>query len=322
MAARAAPYQAPAWLINGQCQTLYAALLVPAPAVRYRRERWTTPDGDFIDLDWVDGPSAAPVAVLFHGLEGSSGSHATRHLMAAVQRRGLRGVVAHFRGCGGEPNRLPRAYHAGDSAEVDWIVHRLRAQNPRTPLYALGISLGGNTLLKWLGEQGAKACGIVWAAATLSAPVDLLACGHTLGKGFNQVYTRHFLSTLKRKALLKLEHYPLLYPRHAVEAATTLREFDTLVTARLHGFKDAEDYWTKASSKPLLKHIQVPTLMINARNDPFMPGSALPKPDEVSSCVGLEFPLAGGHSGFVSGPFPGNLDWAPERLLGFFDSLN
>src|SRR5512134_2957192 len=207
-------YRAPWWLPGGHAQTVYAALAVPRPRVAYRRERWDTPDGDFIDLDWVDSEKRGlspvlPLVVLFHGLEGSSRSHYALALMAEVARRGWRGVVVHFRGCGGEPNRLPRAYHSGDSAEVDWILRRLRPRNPR--LYAVGVSLGGNALLKWLGETGASAAEVIERAAAVSAPVDLMAAGAVLDRGFNLFYVRHFLVTMKRKALEKLGQYPGLY---------------------------------------------------------------------------------------------------------------
>ena len=321
-------YAAPRWLPGGHAQTLYAALLVPRPRVAYRRERWETPDGDFIDLDWVEEPPDAsrqppvatkpPLVVLFHGLEGSSRSQYALSLMAEARARGLRGVVVHFRGCSGEPNRLPRAYHSGDAQEIDWILRRLRAQNGSLPLYAVGISLGGNALLKWLGESGDDAARVIAAAAAVSAPLDLMASGDALGQGFNLVYTRHFLGTLRTKSLAKLARYPGLYDADAVRSSSTLREFDDLVTAPLHGFRNTDDYWTRASSKPGLKQVRVPTLVLNARNDPFLPAAVLPGPGEASAMVTLEQPEEGGHVGFVTGPFPGHLDWLPRRILGFF----
>ena len=320
-------YRAPLWLPGGHAQTLYAALAVPRPRVAYRRERWDTPDGDFIDLDWaenqergsrIEDRGETPLVVLFHGLEGSSRSHYALALMAAEREAGWRGVVVHFRGCSGEPNRLPRAYHSGDAREIDWIVRRLRAQNPASPLFATGVSLGGNALLKWLGDHGESAARIVDAAVAISVPLDLMATGDALGQGFNLVYTRNFLATLRAMSLVKLERFPGLYDANAVRASRTLREFDNLVTAPLHGFKDVDDYWTRASSKPGLRNIRVPTLVLNARNDPFVPASALPHAGEVSAAVTLEQPGQGGHAGFVSGRFPGNLDWLPARALEFF----
>jgi hypothetical protein len=310
------PYRAPAWLPGGHAQTVYAPLLAgPAPA--YRRERWDTPDGDFIDLDWVDAPPGAPLVVAFHGLEGSSRSHYALALMRASRSRGWRGVVPHFRGCGGQPNRLARAYHSGDAAEVDWILRRLR-RDTRGPLFAVGVSLGGNALLKWLGEQGAAATEVVAAAAAVSAPLDLRISGDALALGLNRVYTRMFLSTLKPRSLAKLARFPGLYDPAAVRRAATLREFDDVVTAPLHGFRDTDDYWRRASSKPLLGQVRVPTLVLNARNDPFVPPPCLPVPEDVSPAVTLEFPKEGGHAGFVTGRFPGTLDWLPRRLLAFF----
>lgn len=325
-------YRAPRWLPGGHLQTIYAALATPCPAVAFRRQRWDTPDGDFIELDWVDSPQTASVAVapppnqtqsqpllaLFHGLEGNSSSPYARALMAAARDAGMRGVVVHFRGCGGELNRLPRAYHSGDSPEIDWILRRLRQAHGNAPLYVCGVSLGGNALLKWLGEQNLSAAGIITAAAAVSAPVDLTAAGNALDAGFNLLYTRNFLRTMKRKALRKLEQFPGLYDREALLNAQTLRAFDDLITAPLHGYRDTDDYWLRASSKPWLTRIAVPTLLINARNDPFLPAAALPGAHEVSPFVQLETPANGGHVGFVSGRFPGHPRWLPHRLLRFF----
>ncbi len=319
--ADSSPYSAPRWLPGGHLQTIYAAKLMPRPAVAYRRERWDTPDGDFIDLDWADAPAAAntaPLVVLFHGLEGSSHSHYALALMAAMRARGLRGVVVHFRGCSGEPNRLARAYHSGDAQEIDWILRRMRSQNIGTPLFAAGISLGGNALLKWLGESGEAAVGVIDAAAAVSAPLDLMAAGDALGQGFSLVYARNFLRTLKAKSLAKLDRFPGLYDANAVRTAGTLREFDNIVTAPLHGYRDTDDYWTRASSKPGLKTIRVPTLVINAKNDPFLPAAALPRPGEASGAVTLEQPDEGGHVGFVTGTLPGHFGWLPRRILRFF----
>jgi predicted alpha/beta-fold hydrolase len=330
--AETASYQAPWWLPGGHAQTLYAALLAPRPRVPYRRERWDTPDGDFIDLDWLEeragepqspNPtgvpevSERPLVVLFHGLEGRSSSHYESALMAEAKRIGWNGLVVHFRGCAGEANRLQRAYHSGDSAEIDWILRRLRETRNAAP-FVVGVSLGGNALLKWLGERGADANSLASAAAAVSAPVDLMAAGEALGRGFNMIYTRAFLRTLKAKSLSKLGRFPDLYDPHAVRRARTLREFDDVVTAPLHGFRDTNDYWTRASSKPWLRTIAVPTLLINARNDPFLPAAALPTHDELSPAVTPEFPDEGGHVGFVAGAPPGHLEWLPRRIIRFF----
>ena len=312
-------YRAPAWLPGGHLQTIYANLFLRVAPVAYRRERLELPDGDFLDFDWVDAQACTPAVVLFHGLEGSADSPYARDLMAHAQARGWHGVVAHFRGCSGEDNRLPRAYFAGDSDDIGCILHHVKAQHAAAPVFAVGVSLGGNALLKWLGEQGDAARLLVERAAAVSAPLDLTAAGHALDRGFNRhVYTARFLHTLKAKALRKASRFPGALDADAIAAATTFREFDTLVTARLHGFRDAEDYWLKVSSKPWLKSITVPTLVINARNDPFLPAWALPTQDEVSPAVTLDQPETGGHVAFPSGPFPGNPDWLPQRLMQHF----
>lgn len=339
-----AGYAAPWWLPGGHAQTIYASLFTPRPRVVLSRERWETPDGDFIDLDWVgddgrvsrveaDQPdsghrsrltghslsdASAPLVALFHGLEGSSRSHYAASLMAAARDAGWRGVVVHFRGCSGEPNRLPRAYHSGDAPEIDWILRRLRERSAGGKVYAAGVSLGGNALLKWLGESGADASAVVERAAAVSAPLDLMRSGDALGAGFNLFYAWHFLLTLRRKAFAKHARHPDLIDAARLRAAWTLRAFDDVVTAPLHGFRDTDDYWTRASSKRGLANIRVPTLVLNARNDPFLPHEALPQPHEVARAVTLEQPDEGGHCAFVVGAFPGNLMWLPRRLLRFF----
>ena len=318
------PYVAPSWLPGGNAQTIYPFLLRSLIIPAYQRERLELDDGDFIDIDWLDNSTDRPLVVMFHGLEGGSSSHYALSIMGLFQELGWRGAVVHFRGCSGTPNRLPRAYHAGDSEEIDRILHKIIDKNQslgsNAQLYVIGISLGGNALLKWLGEQGKKACHLIDGAATVSVPLDLVAAGKALDSGFNQIYTQHFLGTLKKKVLKKLDNFPGLFDGAAVAECTTLYQFDNLVTAPLHGFSNTDEYWTLSSSKPWLKHIQVPTLVINARNDPFMPSSFLPAQTDVSYSVLLEFPAEGGHVGFLSSPFPGNLTWLPQRIVRFFDN--
>lgn len=312
------PYVAPSWLPGGHAQTVWPLAIKPEPP-HYRRERWTTPDGDFIDVDHVDGHGDKPLLVLFHGLEGSSRSHYAISLALACRAGGWRLVLPHFRGCSGELNRRPRAYHSGDSAEIDWILRRLARDNDG-PLFAAGVSLGGNALLKWAGERGAEAAKLTEAIASVCAPLDLAACGHHLARGFNRVYTRHFLNTLKTVSRERLQQFPGIFDEKRMLQAANLHQFDDAVTAPLHGFAGADDYWTRSSSKPWLAHIRIPTLVLNARNDPFLPARYLPTPAELGASVILETPAGGGHVGFVSGGFPGNLDWLPQRLLHFFHS--
>jgi uncharacterized protein len=319
----AAGYRAPWWLPGGHVQTIYARWLARSYAVSYRRERWETPDLDFIDLDWVDHPKGGRLIVLFHGLEGYSQSHYARSLMAKAAESGWQGVVPHFRGCSGEANRLLRSYHSGDSDEIDWILRRIKRENPHGEIYAVGISIGGNMLLKWLGEQGERAFPILERAVAVSTPLDLAAAAGELDFGIKKIiYTGYFLRTMRPRALAKIVAHNLAINARAIRASVTFRQFDNLFTAPVHGFKNAADYWTRCSSKPWLSKIAVPTLVLNAQNDPFLPASVLPAENEVSRSVTLEFPPAGGHVGFVTGKYPGSLDWLPQRILRFFtDSL-
>lgn len=308
----------PHWLPGGHLQTI-VPLLRKGVTPPYRRERIETADGDFVDFDWLSsGSDTTPLVVLFHGLEGSSRSHYARSLMRAVQTLGWRGVVPHFRGCSGEPNRLLRAYHSGDSDEIDWMLRLLRTRAGSAPLFASGVSLGGNALLKWLGEQAQHATNIVDAAVSVCAPLDLAISGHALGSGFNILYTRHFLKTLVRKAEHKHLRHPGEFDIARARTSRTLHAFDDAFTAPVHGYSGADDYWQRASSKPWLARIQVPTLIINPRNDPFVPASAWPLPSELPSAVSFECPPGGGHVGFLTGNPPGKLNWLPDRILAHF----
>lgn len=312
-------YAAPSWLPGGHLQTIFPATCITKPKVAYRRERWQTPDGDFIDIDFVDGKPEQPFIVLFHGLEGSSDSHYARALMAHIAALGWSGAVPHFRGCSGELNRAPRFYHSGDAQEVDWIIRRLaneRRTHPASRFYAAGVSLGGNALLRWLGESQHQA-EIVDAACAISAPLDLAGGGAALSRGLNMIYTRVFLQTLKPKCLQKLNQFPDLFDREAMLRARTLYEFDNIVTAPLHGYRDTNDYWDRASAKHVLADITVPTLVLNAQNDPFLPAQHLPR--TASPQVTLDYPAHGGHVGFAVGGLPGRINWLPQRILGFLE---
>lgn len=314
------PYAAPWWLGNAHLQTIYGSLFAPRPRIAYRRERWDTPDGDFVDMDFIDGPEEAPWLHLFHGLEGSSQSAYARHLMHIARSLGWRGSVLNFRGCSGEPNRLLRAYHSGDSPEIDWVLRRLKPRVGKAAFHVAGISLGGNAFLKWLGEQREAACDVVTRAAAVSAPLDLMAAGWALQSGFANVYGKHFLVSLKRRSLAKLQRFPgSALDAGRIRASRTLREFDDAMTAPVHGFAGVDDYYTRASSKPHLPFIRVPTLVLNARDDPFLPEQFLPGVDQASPAVTLEFPRHGGHVGFVTG-LPGRIDWLPRRLFQFFQA--
>jgi uncharacterized protein len=315
-------YRAPLWLPSGNLQTIWAALrseryLGPKPT--FRRERWNAPDGDFVDVDHAEtrAESNAPLLIVFHGLEGSSSSHYAEAFAAVAASRGWACAVPHFRGCSGEINLAPRAYHSGDFEEIDWVLSRFAAAH-RGPLVAVGISLGGNALLRWAAEMGETARGRIAAVAAVCSPLDLAAGGEAIGRGFNrQVYTRMFLRSMVPKALKKLDQHPGLFDRKALLAARDLHAFDNIFTAPLHGFKNTDDYWLRASAKPHLHRIAVPALALNAKNDPFVPAPSLPVSSAVGSHVTLWQPEQGGHVGFPSGNFPAHVRAMPEAVTGF-----
>ena len=313
-------YTAPKWLPGGNLQTIWPALCSRQhgrPSFTYQRERWTTPDGDFIDVDWRPGATAAPLIVNFHGLEGSSNSHYAQAFAKFSSEQGYGFVVPHFRGCSGEVNRGPRAYHSGDFEEVGWILNRMRERH-QGPIFAVGVSLGGNALLRWAEEMGHDASRVVSAVAAVSSPVDLYASGQAIGRGFNRlVYTRMFLNSMKPKALDKLKQYPGLFDGASLAKARDLYAFDNIFTAPLHGFKNTQDYWTRASSKPHLNQIRIPTLVFNARNDPFVPAWCLPQQSEIGAWVTLWQPEEGGHVGFPQGSPPGHVRWLPGAVGGW-----
>lgn len=317
-------YRAPWWLPGGNAQTLWAAVASRrhwGQAPQWQRERWETPDGDFVDVDHArsDALPGAPMLVLFHGLEGSSASQYAVAFADFAASVGWAMAVPHFRGCSGELNRAPRAYHSGDFEEIDWLLRRFAHGHPGRPILAVGVSLGGNALMRWAGEFGHEAGRVARAVASVCSPLDLVAGGQAIGRGFNRlVYTRLFLATMVPKALSKLEQYPGLFDRDALLAARDLYAFDNLFTAPLHGFRDTDDYWSRASAKPVLQAIRLPALTLNARNDPFVPATSLPGPAEVGPHVTLWHPEQGGHVGFpVSlGPIglPGHVRAMPEAV--------
>jgi len=313
-------YRAPKWLIGGNAQTIWPALFAKrfhGPVPEFRRERWTTPDRDFIDVDWQGEDPRRPLLVLFHGLEGSSSSHYAQAFAHWAREHDWRFVVPHFRGCSGEINLAPRAYHSGDFEEIAWVLGRLRAMQGG-PVVAVGVSLGGNALLRWAEEAGESAARVVGAVCAVSSPIDLAAGGHAIGRGFNrQVYTRMFLRTMKPKALRKLAQHPGLFDRAKLLAARDLYDFDNVFTAPLHGFKNTDDYWQRGSAKPHLHRIRVPALVLNARNDPFVPAHSLPQQREVGDFVTLWQPRHGGHVGFPGGHWPGHVLTLPEQVMGW-----
>jgi uncharacterized protein len=318
-------YAAPWWLPGGNLQTIWAALGARrrfGPAPSYRRERWATPDGDFVDLDWLEPGRLAtddrrPLLVLFHGLEGSSRSHYAEAFADFARERGFSFVVPHFRGCSGELNPGPRAYHSGDHEEIGWILRRLRERH-QGPALVVGVSLGGNALLRWAGENGEQARRWADAVAAVCSPVDLAAGSRAIGIGFNRwSYTRMFLRSMKPKALGKLAQHPGLFDGKRLRAARDLYQFDDVFTAPVHGFRDADDYYARASAKPYLSRIRIPALVLNALNDPFVPAASLPRADEAGPCVTLWQPREGGHVGFPFGPMRGHVRRMPDEVGGW-----
>ncbi|MDZ7857946.1 YheT family hydrolase [Sphaerotilus sp.] len=327
---------APVWLPGGQAQTVWPALFSrshdPAHPIVYRRQRHTTPDADFVDIDWLDaglpvGASGAAggsgagrgLLVLFHGLEGSSRSHYALAFADWARRHGWCYAVPHFRGCSGELNLAPRAYHSGDHVEIGWMLDRVcAAHGGGGPVVAVGVSLGGNALLRWAQESGSQAGRVVQAVASVCSPIDLAAAGHAIGRGLNRyLYTPMFLRTMKPKALAKLAQHPGLFDAEQLRQARDLYTFDNLFTAPLHGYRDTEDYWRRASAKPRLAEIRIPALVINARNDPFVPAQSLPGVHEVGSQVTLWQPDGGGHVGFPAGQPPGDVRGLPRAVMGW-----
>jgi predicted alpha/beta-fold hydrolase len=286
--------------------TIFPSLIRPKPALSTRRERFELPDGDFLDLDWVEGRavSGAPLVLVLHGLEGSIDSAYTRGILLEVESRGWRGVLMHFRGCSGEVNRLARSYHSGETSDVRTLVAELRERFPDARLFAVGYSLGGNVLLKYLGEESEKS--VLTRAAAVSVPMTLSVCADRLNHGFSRVYEQWLLSSLKATFRKKAEcvDLGLAVERDQVKRLASLRAFDDRVTAPIHGFASAQDYYERSSSRPFLARITTPTWIIHAKDDPFMTEAVIPEPHELSSAVTLELSNQGGHVGFVAGDDP------------------
>jgi len=310
-------FHPPLWARSPHLQTLLGALAGRGARAPLVRERVTLPDGDFIDLDWLSsGPASGPLVLILHGLEGSSQSPYIQRLLRVCQTAGRRAVVMHFRGCSGEPNILPRGYHAGETEDLHYMVGLLLAR-PITGLCIIGFSLGGSVLLKWLGEQQGAAP--ILAAATISVPFDLQSASRRLNRGFSRLYQWILLHWLKRSLARKTKNRA--QDRRALYAIKTFRDFDEAVTAPLHGFTGAEDYYARASCRRFLIHIRVPTLLLQAADDPFLMPGTVPRPEELSDAVRLELSAHGGHVGFISGGLP----WAPRfwlngRLQAFLDA--
>ena len=273
-------------------------------------ERWDTPDGDFLEVHRLDAPQGAPRLLILHGLEGNIDSHYVGGFFAEAQRRGWAADLVTFRGCGSEPNRAPRFYHSGETGDLAFALDRIQHEHPDAEIVTAGVSLGGNVLLKYLGECGTRLSPQIRAAATISVPYDLERGARFIATGFSRVYDRHFLRTLRRKALAKLDRFPGLFDQAALERAQSIYAFDDAVTAPVHGFLDAHDYYSRSSALAWIDRLALPTLLLSAADDPFLPRQVLDEVREVASrnsSLHLEFVDHGGHVGFVTGRWP----WRP-----------
>jgi predicted alpha/beta-fold hydrolase len=297
-------------------------VLKRVPRVETRTEILTAPDGDNIELHHLDGEANAPHVLLLHGLEGSRDSHYVDGMLAQAAERGWSATLLVFRGCGSAPNVAARFYHSGDTEDLTFVFRQLRARTPKRTWFAAGVSLGGNVLLKWLGERG-EAAG-VRAGAAVSVPFDLEAGAREISRGFARVYDRNFVRSLRQKALAKLERQPRLFDAESLRRARTLFDFDESVTAPVHGFDSATDYYTKSSSIRFLSRIRVPTLLLSSRDDPFLPSEVLESVGETASKnsnLHLEFHDTGGHVGFVAGSIWQPFYYAEWRVFRFFSDV-
>ena len=317
----------PAWWCRGpHAQSIFGGLFRPCSRLRLTRERLEMPDGDFLDIDFLENASSntnqeTPLVLILHGLEGSSEAACVQSLLREIQRRGWNGAAMNMRMCSGESNRLKQTYHSGKTEDLDFVVHDLIENKGCKMLHLVGFSIGGNIILKWLGERGDKASQEIQTAAAVSVPYDLVKSVELMDQGFNrEVYTRALLRSLKSKVFAKEKRFPeaVSYPR--VKRCRTFKEFDSWVTAPLNGFKDEMDYWIKSSCRSFLKSIRVPTLLIHAEDDPFFSGRLLPM-NEIRGSDYLQtlFLPEGGHLGFVAGRWPWKRElWLENTLLDFF----
>ena len=310
-------YEPARWLFGPNLMTIFGPLFRPGPHVPVSRERWELSDGDFVDVDRMAGPREAPLLLALHGLEGSSSAHYVRGLLAQARMRGWRALALNFRGCSGDMNRLVRSYHSGETGDLSELVRRAQDESDRIVL--AGCSLGGNVLVKWLGELGDSAPREIRAAVALSVPFDLALCARTLdGPGFwTWLYRTRFLHSLKRKSLQKLRKFPGAADEERVRRARTLFEFDDALTARLHGFAGAEDYYAQSSSANYVERVRVPLLLISAEDDPFIPARCVPRTTTTS--VEVELSAQGGHLGFVEGPIWKPGFYAERRAIAFLE---
>lgn len=311
------------WLRNSHLQTIWPVLIRKRklhPAIHLQRERLELPDGDFLDIDWVNKDAQGPIVILLHGFEGSIQSHYAKGMLNAMHLQGWRCVFMHFRGCSGVDNRLQRGYHSGDTGDLAYLVNSLQAQEPQTALAAIGYSLGGNILLKWLGETGGA--NPLKAAIAISVPFELKKAATRVQTGFSRFYQWYFLHCLLKRLQRKHAKVPAPVDLATLNRVHSLREFDEVFTAPVYGFRDAEEYYASASSRQYLRFIQVPTLLLHAKDDPFMTADVVPQNEELSPYVKMELCDKGGHVGFVAGRVPWRPRyWLEERSPVFFSQF-
>ncbi len=312
----------PAWWIpGGHLQTLWGKLFRRQQAAATVAERWDTPDGDFVEVHRLPAAAGRPRLLLLHGLEGSVRSHYAQGLLNEAARRGWGADLLIFRSCGSELNRTRRFYHSGETTDTSFVLERISREFPASPLAIAGVSLGGNVLLKFLGERGDDLPSRLRAAAAISVPFDLARSSKRVNRGFSRLYQRFFLSSLRRKAREKSVLFPDLAPAERISGLRTLEDFDDVITGPLHGFRDAQDYYQRSSSLGWLKGIRLRTLLLSAVDDPMLPPEVLAEVREVAQrnpALRLEFVDKGGHAGFISGSRPWRPFYYAEYRVGEF----
>jgi predicted alpha/beta-fold hydrolase len=314
------------WLPGPHLPTLFAKFFRTVALPATLREKWPLDDGDALSIERLRGRLDAPRLVLFHGLEGGTHSAYARGFLQQARARGWAADLVLWRTCDGQPvNAVHRAYHSGASDDAEFVINRLLREDPNRPLLLAGVSLGGNVLLKWLGERGSDVHPAILGAVAISVPFDLAAASRKLERGFSRIYSRFFLKSLKAKTLAKLERFPGLLEQAAVERVRTLWEFDDAVTGPIHGFESARDYYERSSSIRFLERIRVPTLLVNAEDDPFLPRMVLDEVSRIASLnphLTLAFPARGGHAGFVGGRYPWAASfWMEGYVMDWFNSV-
>ena len=307
-------YQSPLLFQNGHIQTIYARIFRQVPKIKYIRERISTPDQDFIDLDWSKTDSKK-LAVLCYGLESDSQANYVKGMVKALNHKKWDCVVFNFRGCSGEPNYQMRSYHSGVTEDLEYIIQYILKNYQYQKISLVGFSLGGNLILKYLGEKGMSLPSFIKTAVTISTPCDLQSSAIRLAQKENQIYMKRFLKKLYKKIYIKEKERNLVFPR-PFSTIKNFKDFDDFYTAPIHGFKDAMDYWAKCSSRFFIPSIAIPTLLINAQNDPFLGPESFPSEiTQDHDCFFLETPQSGGHMGFVT--FGQNEYWHETRTLSF-----